>query len=146
MGIDSTRELLLDVWREVCRHIAIDESVARVTPLLVPQLPLEEILVRQIDAERGVLDTVAVGLVRAAPNHLGAKTQCGPHDLARIIAWCHQGKLLRGAEREVHKVAPWSLACESLGALLAGALESRPGAAGSSDPGCKAQSLLYRRA
>ncbi len=33
--------LLLDVWREGCRHIEIEESLARVAPLLARRLPLD---------------------------------------------------------------------------------------------------------
>src|SRR4051812_47147195 len=84
----SSARVLLDVWREVCRHIAIDESVTRVTPILVERLPVEELLVRQVDVARGLLDTVAVGLVRPGANSLGAKTDCTPRELARIVEWC----------------------------------------------------------
>ena len=54
--------LLLDVWREVCRHIEIGESVARVAPILVRRLPVDLVLVRRIDFQRGSLETVATGV------------------------------------------------------------------------------------
>ena len=74
--MDSPIQVLLNVWREVCRHIAIDESAARVAPLLVQQLPLEELLIRSIDVARGCLETVAVGMADSGPAPASAKTQC----------------------------------------------------------------------
>ena len=44
--------LLLDVWREACRHIEIAESTANIAQLLVPQMPMERLLVRRIEQER----------------------------------------------------------------------------------------------
>ena len=35
--MDSSPQMLLNVWREVSRHIRIDESVTRVMPLLEPR-------------------------------------------------------------------------------------------------------------
>src|SRR5690242_14718680 len=96
MAADLERDLILDVWREVCRHIAIDESVARLTPLLVRQLPVQEVLVRQIDPVKGCLDTVALGCVAPAPKSLESKAACAPRDMARIVEFCRSGQPVRG--------------------------------------------------
>ncbi len=74
--MDSPIQVLLGVWREVCRHIAIEESVARVAPLLVQRLPLEELLIRSIDVARSALETVAVGMAGLGPAPASAKTEC----------------------------------------------------------------------
>ena len=34
-------EILLDVWREACRHIEIAEATDLITPLVLRQLPLD---------------------------------------------------------------------------------------------------------
>ena len=52
-------ELLAAVWREVCRHLDIEESARGLLPLLSERLPVEHLLVRRWDAERSRLDTVA---------------------------------------------------------------------------------------
>ena len=62
--MDSSPQMLLNVWREVSRHIRIDESVTRVMPLLSPGLPLDALLVRHVDLARTSLETVAAVLVR----------------------------------------------------------------------------------
>ncbi len=88
--MESSTQVLLNVWREVCRHIAIDEAVGRLTPVLMRRFPLDELLVRHIDVSRRCLDTVAVGLLRPSTAHLGAKTECGPQDFGRLVDWCHR--------------------------------------------------------
>jgi transcriptional regulator with GAF, ATPase, and Fis domain len=117
--------MILDVWREVCRHMAIDESVDRLTPLLVRQLPLDELMVRQLDVGRGFLETVAVGLMHPEVNPPNAKTECSPLDLARIVDWCRGGQLARGTDRELRTslpgLLPEGLGGHCLAAPLAGA-------------------------
>jgi hypothetical protein len=49
----------LDVWREACRHIEIADATDRITPLIVRQLPLDQLVLRIIDLERSAVDTVA---------------------------------------------------------------------------------------
>jgi transcriptional regulator with GAF, ATPase, and Fis domain len=122
--------LLLEIWREVCRHIAIDESVARVAPLLVRQLPVDEILVRQIDVARRLLDTVGVGFVHPGPNPLGAKSDCTAEDLGRIVTWCHSGKLFRGTDRVIRSALPALLPSALKGHCLAAPLSSSEGLLG----------------
>ena len=54
-------ELLLDVWREACRHIEIAASTANIAQLLESQMPMEWLLVRRIEKERAYVETVGVG-------------------------------------------------------------------------------------
>jgi hypothetical protein len=44
--------LLLDLWREACRHIEIEQSLERTAPILLRSLPLDAIAVRRIDLAR----------------------------------------------------------------------------------------------
>ncbi len=122
--------MLLNVWREVCRHIAIDESVARVTPLLVSQLPIDELLVRHIDVARSFLETVAEGKLRAGPVESAGKTECSPHDLDRIIDFCHQGKLLRDSCASLRKRLPGLLPSGPTGHVLVAPLSGVEGILG----------------
>ena len=56
--------LLLDVWREVCRHIEIGESIERLGPILMRRLPIDTILIRRLDPARSCVETVATGHCR----------------------------------------------------------------------------------
>lgn len=93
--MDSSLQMLLNVWSEVSRHILIDESVTRVMPLLSHLLPLDTLLVRHVDRARSSLETVAMAMVQPVPATGGGKTECTPVDLDRILAWCREGPLLR---------------------------------------------------
>jgi hydrogenase-4 transcriptional activator len=57
--MERYNELLLDVWREACRHIEIAEATDLITPLLLRQLPLDQLLLRIVELDRGTVDTVA---------------------------------------------------------------------------------------
>jgi transcriptional regulator with GAF, ATPase, and Fis domain len=130
MSVDLERDLVLDVWREVCRHIAIDESVARLTPLLVRRLPVEQVLIRQVDAVKGGVETVALGFVSAGPNVLESRTACAPQDVARIVEFCHSGQPIRGSDGELRRQLPGLLPAGLAGHCLAVPLATEQGLLG----------------
>ena len=82
--MDRHAELLLDVWREACRHIEIARSTHDITALLARQLPLERVVVRRLDVRRALFETVADGVVGEAPAFEPARNVCGPEDLRRL--------------------------------------------------------------
>ena len=59
--------LLLDVWREACRHIRIEESAAAIGELLAHRKAMSQMLVRRIDLSRCCLETAAIAPVQ--PDH-----------------------------------------------------------------------------
>ncbi len=89
--MDRFQPLLLDIWREACRHIEIGESAATIAAMLVPHLPLKELLVRRFDWERSCLETVAVGLATPDSALPVAKTECSEAQRRVLLAWCAQG-------------------------------------------------------
>lgn len=91
--MDKFRNLMLDVWREACRHIHITESAAAIAALLVRQMPLDRIVVRRIDVGRSSLETVAVAWAEPGRPIDEARTEVPPADLQTLLAWC-QGKQL----------------------------------------------------
>ena len=44
--MEQYSRLLLDVWREACRHIEIAEAIDLIAPLILEQLPLDQLLLR----------------------------------------------------------------------------------------------------
>ena len=128
--MDSSPQMLLNVWREVSRHIRIDESVTRVMPLLSPGLPLDALLVRHVDLARTSLETVAAVLVRPDQASGGAKTQCTPEDLDRILAWCREGHLVRAGDRPIQKQLPGLLPADLAGHFLVAPLNGSEGMLG----------------
>jgi transcriptional regulator with GAF, ATPase, and Fis domain len=66
-------DLLLRVWREICRHIELEQSIDEVALLIGSHVAADYVLVRQFDLIHGGLDTVAAapcrrGLPALAPS------------------------------------------------------------------------------
>src|SRR5688572_27924963 len=68
--MDSAREVLLDVWREACRHLHMEESVDNVARILAPHLPIEDLHVLAVEPGTGAL--LPRGARFAPPAHLAA--------------------------------------------------------------------------
>ena len=65
--MDRHHRILLDVWREACRHIEISEATDLITPLVAPELPLDVLLLRVVDLERSAVDTMAATVRNRSP-------------------------------------------------------------------------------
>ncbi len=61
--MDAYSELLLDVWREVGRHLEIQESIDRIGRLIGQRMPFESVLVRVLDVERSRVETLVRALL-----------------------------------------------------------------------------------
>jgi transcriptional regulator with GAF, ATPase, and Fis domain len=49
------------LWREVCRHLVLEESVRNIAPILGRFLPIDEVIVRKVADDQRSLTTVASG-------------------------------------------------------------------------------------
>ncbi len=56
---EAAMSLLAELWREVGRHLELEESVRRIAPMLATRLPVELLLVRRLDSDPTRLTTVA---------------------------------------------------------------------------------------
>jgi hypothetical protein len=83
---NSLLELLLDVWREVGRHLDLVESVERIAPLLHRGLPVAHMLVRRIDLKRSCVETLAAGACTTSLKRLPVRTECSADALERLLA------------------------------------------------------------
>jgi transcriptional regulator with GAF, ATPase, and Fis domain len=117
--------VLLDVWREVCRHIEIGESIERLAPILMRRMPVDTILVRRLEPARSHLETVAVGRRSPAgkvPVPGSPRTDLATADLERLVEWCGRGKVYRGTDKAVRRRLPGLLPDGPEGTVLAGPL------------------------
>lgn len=95
MGTDSHRflQLQLDLWREACRHIALEDSALAIASRLKGHLPLARLFVRRIDPARRWVETLAIapadGLLPEAQADLP------PETLPAILEWRQQGQMVR---------------------------------------------------
>jgi hydrogenase-4 transcriptional activator len=91
-------DLLLNVWREACRHLELAESVERIALLLADHVPADYLVVRQIDLTRGGLETVAVGRCRSAAAHFAlSRTECSGAAMRNLLAWCRDTSVIDGS-------------------------------------------------
>jgi transcriptional regulator with GAF, ATPase, and Fis domain len=116
--------LLLDVWREVCRHIEIGESVALVAPILLRRIPLHQVLVRRIDWQRRCLETVATGVCREGQPDLRGKNDCSAEAMDRLRLWAEGKAVLAASAEEAYQRLPGMLPEGMTGEILAGPLRS----------------------
>src|SRR5215469_15710550 len=114
--------LLLDVWREVCRHLEIGESVERIAPLLGRQAPVDLILVRQIDVQRSWVDTLAAGRAQPGEDTRPARTVCSAQELQVLLDWCREGEVAHGPAEALRARLPGLVPAEISGDVLAGPL------------------------
>jgi transcriptional regulator with GAF, ATPase, and Fis domain len=118
--------LLLDVWREVCRHIEIGESIERLGPILMRRLPIDVIIIRRLDPARSCVDTVAIGYGKPASAetsiHRAGRTNVTAAELEQLAVWCARGRMLRGSARVARRRLPGVLPEGLEGQVLAGPL------------------------
>lgn len=129
--VETSHELLTDVWREACRHIHIEESTAAIAEILRPRMPLGTIAVRRIDLTHSCLESVASDTVGGRPAE-NARTDLNAAQLQRLLAWCQRATVLRrsSARCEETEMLAWAIPGESSVDVLAGPLVDVRGPAG----------------
>jgi transcriptional regulator with GAF, ATPase, and Fis domain len=130
LAMERFSPLLLDIWREVCRHIEIGESVERVAPILARRLPVDVILVRHLDLPRSCVETVALGVCRGEPIVSRHRNDCSGPDIQHILSWAKKKQALRAMAETVHGSLPGILPEGLDGEVLAGPLTTEEGPAG----------------
>jgi transcriptional regulator with GAF, ATPase, and Fis domain len=128
--LERFREVLLDVWREACRHIEISQSMAAIAPLLAQHLPLDCLLVRRFEPQHRSLDTVAVGQAHARPLTEMVRTPLADAKRSRLLAWARSGRLLHGQRTKRSGELATLVPPEQEGEVVAGPLQGPGGPAG----------------
>jgi hydrogenase-4 transcriptional activator len=123
-------QLLLDVWREACRHIEIAEAIDLITPLILDQLPLDRLLLRIVEVERGTVDTIAAA--DRDQNHPASRlrTEGTVGAIDQLLQWCRRGEILRDTADAVQRRLPGLLPEGTVGDVLAGPLATHDGPPG----------------
>ena len=117
--------LLLDVWREIGRHVEIGETIERIAPLVARRFPAERILVRRLDLARTGVDTAAASPALDTPRH--SLTSGSFQELA---AWCRRGRPARATAEALARRLPGLIPAGVEGNMLAGPLPGEDGHAG----------------
>jgi transcriptional regulator with GAF, ATPase, and Fis domain len=121
---------LLDVWREVGKHLEIGESVTTLAALLARRLPMERLLVRWLDRERSCVETVASWTATAGQAALPLRSACTAEVMERLRLWCKEKKVLRGPAQVACAPLPYLLPTEVEEQVLVGPLDTAEGPGG----------------
>ncbi len=84
--MDSHRELLLEVWREVSRHTDIDRSTVVIARLLAATSPIEWVIVSRIEPGRSAVEMVAGATAQGDTLPLRTST-CSAATIAELCEW-----------------------------------------------------------
>jgi transcriptional regulator with GAF, ATPase, and Fis domain len=128
--LEKFQSLLLNAWREACRHIELDESTATIARMVAQSMPLETLLIRRFDNELRAVETLAAGQVSERPFHAPPRTTATPAKWTRLMHWAGQDKLVHcpaiRRSGEVNLLLP----DEVEGEVIAGVLANREGPIG----------------
>ena len=94
-------DLLLEVWREACRHIEIGEFVARIAPPIARVLPFQSLFLRRIELERLRIETVASAAADLKNLPARTRTECTAHEIDEVLRWSLGSETLAG-EAKTH--------------------------------------------
>jgi len=93
--MNQLQELMLDAWRATGRHTDIATLTTHIAQLLGRWVPVQQVLVRRIEPERGCIETVGVGPDSFPLRPLGDRSDCAHAPLQRLLAWCRHGEVTR---------------------------------------------------
>lgn len=75
--------VLLNVWREACRHIELSESTPLITSLLQKDMALDQVLVKRVFFESRMIETVAIGYPWRELEHT-RRRDCSDREMKRL--------------------------------------------------------------
>jgi transcriptional regulator with GAF, ATPase, and Fis domain len=128
-GTEPAMDLLLDVWREACRHVEIGEFVARIAPRLAAVLPFDLLLVRRMELEHLRIETCAGSGREGSALPDRTRTECADERMDELLQWFRGKEILRGAAGEGGRLLDSLVPRGVTGKLLVGPLgsDSEPG-------------------
>jgi hydrogenase-4 transcriptional activator len=98
-------ELMLDVWREACRHLAIADAFEHITALVGSRLPADVLVVRRVDADRRRLETITTGNGQPKPPGTVERTECTTEQMDELLAWARRGVVFQCGPATAHPLA-----------------------------------------
>jgi len=98
--MQTTQQLLLEIWRETCRHIELSDSAVRVARRLARVLPLAQLHVRRLDLSQSGLETVAAASLNKAVEVSFSRTPFSSARLKRFLAWAAKNEPTRRGKRQ----------------------------------------------
>jgi len=123
-------QLLLSLWQEASRHIALHESIVRLTALVRRVLPADLVIVRRLCREECFVETIAVGASGRMSIPKNGRSPVPDSEWARLDAWSKSGQVQRGKVPSGSGPLNFLAPLDAKGHVLAGPLRSESGAVG----------------
>lgn len=120
--MERYHDILLEVWREVGRHLEIRESAQNIAAMIARRAPLSVLLLRRWNIREQLLETVAVGALGGRPTGASPNTEFTASEWKTAQIWARSAEMLRfddsARPHPVAKVVPTGI----VGDVLAGPL------------------------
>ncbi len=88
--MDKFYHVLSNVWQEACKHIDLPKSTPQIASHLLRDLPLKQILVKQVDLESASIKTMARGFTDL-PFENRTEHHCSKKQLNSVKQWLKKG-------------------------------------------------------
>jgi hydrogenase-4 transcriptional activator len=98
MPMDRYQDMLLDIWREVGRHVEIREAAQNIASILEAKLPLECLFIRRWNPRDQLLETVAIGAPRRKPVAVPPTSEFTSSEWKQAQAWARSGDVWRAGD------------------------------------------------
>ena len=93
--MNSFQDLLLDVWREACRHIEIRQSTVTLAEMLAEHLPLASLTVLRFDLQTKNVETVGL-VTELGTQPVAGSLACSATQWRKLIAWSRSKNIVHG--------------------------------------------------
>ncbi len=87
--------LLLAIWREVCKHVELAQSLERTFTPIARRIPIDRVLIRRMDLQRSMLETIAVADASGPSRTDQTRSALQGSEAEELLAWCRRGQAAR---------------------------------------------------
>jgi transcriptional regulator with GAF, ATPase, and Fis domain len=100
--MERFRALLLDVWREACRHLEAGVSAVRIARILARRMPIDRLLLLAFEPGPGLLTPRAAWAPDRTERDAGAPRDLAPADRLAFLDWARSGRIDRLEAGGIH--------------------------------------------
>lgn len=90
--------LLLDIWREACRHTEIERSAPRMAQILAHRLPVHHLAVLAFDGQQPEIEVRAGAHASSHTGSMGRTLRPAEH--RRLLLWARRGEVWKQEENQ----------------------------------------------
>ena len=92
--MNNPSELLLQVWREACRQVPIEESVSSIGNILMQRMSLDGVILRAVNFQKSKIETIAVKPELHESSEFKSVSLLQDGYVDRIKKWLHSAEII----------------------------------------------------